>query len=150
MSLFSHYSLCLVAASFRQNRCFRANASATLLMRMFFKMFFDAFTTITLLMQPDYANTQCGKFYAVVFSLSASHNNSSTYHIIVSRRTYTCYQDPFHNKLFSLFQFQYSCIPSLSPSFSTQICIPRQPFPVIFHSPLTLDRVNVFKIPTMT
>jgi len=30
------------------------------------------------------------------------------------------------------------------------ICISRQPFPVIFHSPLTLDRVNVFKIPTMT
>jgi len=35
-------------------------------------------------------------------------------------------------------------------TYQTYICISRQPFPVIFHSPLTLDRVNVFKIPTMT
>lgn len=118
MSLFSHYSLCLVAASFRQNRCFRANASATLLMRMFFKMFFDAFTTITLLMQLDYANTQCGKFYAVVFSLSASHNNSSTYHIIVSRRTYT--RCPVIKIHFTT---------SFSPSFSSSIRV----FPPSLH-----------------
>lgn len=67
--------------------------------------------------------------------------------------TMLSYQDPFRNKPPSLFQLRHSCIPARSAPlslFRAQTCIPRQPFLVIFHSPLTLDRVNVFKIPTMT
>lgn len=47
--------------------------------------------------------------------------------------------------------FVYPATPSpVQPLSRADMYIPRQPFLVIFHSPLTLDRVNVFKIPTMT